>query len=166
MKTMQFKELLSYLRDRAKYRKVELANKIGVSPSYIMNLESGFKKPPTMDRCMDIARALTLNSDDTNNLLNIALYERMDEAEIKILKDLFRNVPCDCKKLTGSKKVVIRINKNGNAEIVSKDVGVSIDIRYEDEEDGFAVPMTKHKLEPIKTEQNRISRHAHHDGHR
>lgn len=83
---MSFKEYLSYIREYKKVSKTELARKIDLSPSFIMNIESGIKKAPALTRVRQIAKALELNKDETNNLIQLAAADRTGQEELLILQ--------------------------------------------------------------------------------
>ncbi len=158
---IMFKKLLEQYRIKSGLNKTEVARRVEISPTYYMQLEAGVRGAPPLPRCRLIASAMGLDKEETESLIKSASSERVGhtkEEELSIIQSAGHRAQSPAE----TKKVVIRITSRGNAEIVSKDPGVSVAIQYEDEEDDIVVPMTKHKLEPIKTEQNRISRHAHH----
>lgn len=82
---MKFSELLKIFRERSSLSKTELAKKIRVTPSYIMNLESGYDRAPTAERLEQISRALNLTEAEKNELLNVAMQERIPKKELEIL---------------------------------------------------------------------------------
>lgn len=74
---MEFKNILKNFRERANVSKADLARKIGISSgNYFVNIESGQKRPPTLERCQQIAEALRLSKDDTKLLIDAAAEER------------------------------------------------------------------------------------------
>lgn len=77
--TMQFKELLKIFRERATLTKTALAEKVGVTPTYMMELESGRKPPSTLARCREIAKALSLSPGETKSLIDAAMKERISD---------------------------------------------------------------------------------------
>lgn len=84
---MKFRDCLIQFRDRAGLNKSELAKKISVSPGYIMNLETGRQRPPTLSRVKLISGALRLSPQDEGLLLRLAADERLPTEEKDILKD-------------------------------------------------------------------------------
>ena len=84
---MKFAEVLKKLRQKFGISKTDLANKIGVSPSYIMNIEQGIGKPPTPERLEQIANILRLGDDEKVALMWSAMIERVSEQERKMILD-------------------------------------------------------------------------------
>jgi len=78
---MTFGNILKRVREQANISKTDLAKKIGVSPSYIMNLEAGRKKPPPKKRVFQISEALSLSKRKEKELLLSATKERVKEDE-------------------------------------------------------------------------------------
>lgn len=88
IKAMKFTEYLKRLREEYGISKAELARKMNLSIQYIVEIESGRSKPPTLERCSQIAQALKLTEDQKNNLINLAVQERAsDELKPYILKE-------------------------------------------------------------------------------
>ena len=79
---MEFKKLLEYYRDRAGLNKTGLAERLSVTPSYVMEIESGRKPPPSIDRCRAIAKILSLSSSETQSLIDAAVEERLAPDEL------------------------------------------------------------------------------------
>lgn len=73
---MKFPKLLQQYRMRKDYSKTFLAEKIGISPSYIMMLEGGQKPPPPLETCESIADALGLSSQEKKEFFKAAFTER------------------------------------------------------------------------------------------
>lgn len=80
---MQFKEHLSYFRSRAHLSKTSLAEKLSLTPTTIMEWESGRKKPPPIERCEQIARILNLSSEEKERLVDTAMIERMNPEQLQ-----------------------------------------------------------------------------------
>lgn len=132
MRGMKFTQLLAFYRDRAGYTKTELAAKVGVSPSYIMNLESDLSKPPTMERCRAIARALSLSPNDEKMLLATAASERVDKEDLEAIiqrkselekttawSSIRGSAECPhCKK-----EIDVEVNRSGDVLIYARVVG-------------------------------------------
>lgn len=86
---MKFKELLSHYRESKGLSKTELATKIGVKPTYIMNLESGYhKKPTTIKLTEKIADVLKLNEVERAEFLQVAALERIPKEDRAIIEDM------------------------------------------------------------------------------
>lgn len=80
---MKFRELLMHYRESANLSKSQLAERLGLSPEYIINVENGqTRKPPTIDRCKEIARILHLSPVETNTLIDAAIEERLSPEEL------------------------------------------------------------------------------------
>lgn len=81
---MLFRELLTKYREASGFTKSQLAEKLGITPEYIVNVESGHnKRPPTLDRCNEIARALSLSSEDRQRLIDAAMEERLPQEALE-----------------------------------------------------------------------------------
>jgi len=80
---MKFNELLTKYRDRIELSKTDLARKLSVSPGYIMNLESGRRKPPTFEKCYQLAKILKLTENESKNFYKTAQDERSSENDKK-----------------------------------------------------------------------------------
>lgn len=96
-----FKTLLIELRERSGFNKTELANRIGVSAPYYMQVESGARKAPTLELCRKIADALRLNKDDADQLVQVAAEERTRPEEREILKGSLKSKDFSPVKLSG-----------------------------------------------------------------
>lgn len=79
MDTMKFCEHLTYYRERARMTKTALAEKVGVTPPYIMDIESGKKKPPSIIRVNEMARALSLSTNERQSFVDAAMEERISQ---------------------------------------------------------------------------------------
>jgi SOS-response transcriptional repressor LexA len=82
-----FNKTLSLYRQRAGIKKVDLARKVDVSLTYIANLESGRQKPPTQETCARIAEALCLNDEESKELQELAVFERLKSSDLATIKD-------------------------------------------------------------------------------
>lgn len=85
---MKFKDLLKAYRENKGLKKTDLAHKIRVSPEYMMNVESGYQKAPTLERVNKIADVLELSDHDRLELLKVATLERMSGDERLLIEKL------------------------------------------------------------------------------
>jgi repressor LexA len=76
---MSFRSFLLQQRENAGLTRTALARQMGVSLAYISFLESPSvkKRAPTVERCKQIAKALSLTEADTVRLLDLAYQERI-----------------------------------------------------------------------------------------
>lgn len=81
-----FNKTLSQYRERAGIKKVDLARKVEVSLTYIANLESGRQKPPTRETCERLAQALSLNDQESRELQEQAVLERLKSTDFDTIK--------------------------------------------------------------------------------
>jgi len=83
---MRFCHLLTRYRERANLTKTELARKLGLkTASYIIDLEAGRKKPPTIERCKQLAHTLSLSKKESEEFLQEAAKERLPSEEVSLL---------------------------------------------------------------------------------
>jgi len=75
-----FRSYLKQHRTVLGLSKTDLANKVSVSPSYLMQIENGQRNPPTATLCLSIADALRLSDEDKKEFLKAAYSERTKEA--------------------------------------------------------------------------------------
>ena len=80
---MKFNRLLTQYRERMKLNKTELAQRMDVSLGYIINLEAGRKKPPTIERIEQIVNILSLSKKEAIELLDSAAEERIPKRDIR-----------------------------------------------------------------------------------
>lgn len=73
---MNFGTYLTQLRESSGLKKAHLAQKLGINPSHIGNLEKGRTPPPPRDRLEQIAEILRLTQDQKETLFNLAFQER------------------------------------------------------------------------------------------
>lgn len=73
---MRFNKALTELRRGSGLTKTQLAQHMGVTPTYVMNLELDRQQPPSIKRCQQIARILRLNKSNENLLIFLAIKER------------------------------------------------------------------------------------------
>lgn len=90
---MKFTQYLTYFRERAHITKTDLAQKINVSPTYIMHIEDGKRPPPTIDRCREIAQAISLSPAETDQLIDAAMEERLSPEALQWLAEKERLSP-------------------------------------------------------------------------
>lgn len=79
---MEFKKILKLFREQRGLNKTEAANKIGITPPYYMQLESGSRNPPNLDRIRQIAAALRLSKEESDRLVHAAAVERLPKEEV------------------------------------------------------------------------------------
>jgi len=79
MFSMKFGDFLRSVRDRTDLSPTALSRKLGVSLAYITSIEKGFKRPPPIERCRQIADILSLSAPDRKKLLDLAMLERAPE---------------------------------------------------------------------------------------
>lgn len=91
--TMNFGIVLTKYRKRAGLNPTELANKIEVNPSYVMNLEHNRKKPPTFEMCHKIAETLNLSKADRVIFFGTAFFERATPDDKKFFHELNLKIP-------------------------------------------------------------------------
>jgi len=98
---MKFCNLLTQYRERAGLTKTELAKKIGVTVSYIIDLEAGRKKPPTIERIEQIINIFSLSKKEAMELLNSAAEERILKKDIRFFQigRLKPGLPSDIQKI-------------------------------------------------------------------
>ena len=85
---MKFKELLTNYRNRSGLNKTDFAKKIGKSPAYVMNLESGRRKPPTYELCKKIVQVLNISKHEMKEFLKMAFEERSEGSNEEFLQIL------------------------------------------------------------------------------
>ena len=76
---MTFNEYLRKAREERRITKTDLARRLQVSIQYIVEVESGRSKPPTLERCSDIAKSLALSTQETSELVHLAVSGRASE---------------------------------------------------------------------------------------
>lgn len=132
MENMKFSDILKKYIPRDYGARTDLAKKVGVTLTYIIDLASDRKKPPTITRCRQIADALRLTKDQTVELIMAAALERIDPEELEVIRSVQNNIgscyehssikgtaPCPyCKK-----KISVEIDKTGEVLIT----GVIVD---------------------------------------
>lgn len=85
---MPFNEYFRKLREERQITKTELARRLRVSIQYIVEVESGRSKPPTLERCTGIAKALGLSERETSKFLDLAIAGRAtDELRPYIVRE-------------------------------------------------------------------------------
>ena len=86
---MEFAKLLTKYREARSITKTDLARLLKVTPTYIMNLESGRAIPPSYDRCEEIMAVLKLGDEEKHNFMFAVHLERAPEPLQKLLTDAF-----------------------------------------------------------------------------
>lgn len=84
---MKFGQLLRQYRTQYGYSKLDLAKRMNVSLGYIVNVESGKKKPLTQKRCEQIKLILGLNNKEYKTFISQAIKERMGDKNFSFLKE-------------------------------------------------------------------------------
>jgi transcriptional regulator with XRE-family HTH domain len=79
---MNFARYLTYLREKAEITKVELADKIGFTSTYVSNLEHERNRPPEFDICQKIITVLTKDESEINKFFELAYIERQKDSDI------------------------------------------------------------------------------------
>ena len=94
MNMMNFSALLKKFRAKSGLSKAELARKIGLaSGNYFVNIESGNKRAPTLERCRQIAGALHLSKEEADELIQSAAEERMKGEELTFMRESMKRSP-------------------------------------------------------------------------
>lgn len=83
---MKFNQLLTKYREQSGLNKTELSQRMDVSLPYIINLEAGRKKPPTIERIEQIVNILSLSKKEAMELLNSASEERIPQKDIRFFQ--------------------------------------------------------------------------------
>jgi transcriptional regulator with XRE-family HTH domain len=78
---MKFCHLLTQFRERARLSKTDLSRRLDVSSGYIINLEAGRQRPPTIKRLEQIINTLSLSKKEAKELLDCAGRERIKEKD-------------------------------------------------------------------------------------
>ena len=84
---MEFAKLLTKYREARSITKTDLARLLKVTPTYIMNLESGRAVPPSYERCEEIVNTLKLNDEEKHNFMLAVHLERAPEPLKKLIMD-------------------------------------------------------------------------------
>lgn len=84
---MKFKDLLREYREARHLSKTFLAKRLGKTPSYIMLIESGHRKPPSLSMVKLISGILHLNTLEESQLILTAAKERTPEPERVVYED-------------------------------------------------------------------------------
>jgi transcriptional regulator with XRE-family HTH domain len=80
-----FANYLREFRDNKGVSKTDLAKMIGVTTSYVLNLEKGREKPPTQAIVRKIIKALSLNKEDAENLLTCSVLGRTNAEDFAVI---------------------------------------------------------------------------------
>lgn len=73
---MDFAELLIRFRKRAGLNKTDLSKRLSVSLSYIQHIEGGRANPPSIEKCHEIAKILSLTDSEKKTLIDAAIMKR------------------------------------------------------------------------------------------
>lgn len=82
-----FAKLLTKYRERAGLNKTELAKSVGVSPSYIMNVEREETTPPSKQTIELICENLKLNKEERRELLYAAVTDKIKPEVLSVIQD-------------------------------------------------------------------------------
>ncbi|MGE4170609.1 MAG: helix-turn-helix domain-containing protein [Candidatus Margulisiibacteriota bacterium] len=75
-KALTFGSYLASLRERQNLTKTDLAKILEVTIGYVVNLESGRRKPPKLDKCKRIIATLSLDAAESVHMMMLAVQER------------------------------------------------------------------------------------------
>lgn len=90
MFAMQFSEHLRSLREQRGFSKADLARQMSISLNYLVEVEAGRKKPPTFERCQQIAQVLELSESERAKLIELATLERASKESRPIVEEYYR----------------------------------------------------------------------------
>lgn len=76
---MKFGNYLTYLREKNNLSKKAFADKLHLSPGYILNVEKGRNAPPSPERLEEFSNILNLNTEERNKLFWLAFEEKVKE---------------------------------------------------------------------------------------
>lgn len=95
MQTMTFGELLTQYRESRKMTKTALAQSVGKSLTYIIELENGRKGAPTIELVKKLSEALSLSQNNQQILIDLAMGERFsgDTLEYITGKEKIQQIP-------------------------------------------------------------------------
>lgn len=126
---MNFSKLLIKFRANSGISKTEIANKVSVTPGYLMHLESGRIKPPTLTRVRQISDALRLSKEEADELIQAAARERIRPEELEIVQQVRENrgKVYEWSTISGSstcphcqKDIEIEVDQKGNVTVTGK----------------------------------------------
>ena len=87
-----FSTLLRMFRERAGRSRNNLANEVGVDPSYLTRIEHGDREPPRLHIVEGLARALRLSLTDRNRVLVAAGYAPLSVVQLGSWDDALQAV--------------------------------------------------------------------------
>lgn len=76
---MKFAHCLTYHRERAGLNMSQLAERLGVSSVYVIQIENGKSKPPSFERCAELVSILGLSDAERKHFLSLAFEERIND---------------------------------------------------------------------------------------
>jgi transcriptional regulator with XRE-family HTH domain len=88
----EFSSLLRSFRERAGRSRNNLAQEVGVDPSYLTRIEHGDREPPRLHIVEALARALRLPLSDTNRLLVAAGFAPVSVVQLGVWDDALQAV--------------------------------------------------------------------------
>ena len=91
MPFMKFSTYLKKLRDERNITKADLARALGITTQYIVDVEAGRGKPPTVERCEQISRTLRLSDGEKNHLFRLAAVERLSGSSLHYLEKILQS---------------------------------------------------------------------------
>lgn len=103
MASMKFKDLLRNYRESKGLSKTDLAKKIRVSLPYIIALEAGRQKAPSLDFVVRISRALDLTEHDSACLARVSVLERMAPNDRAVIEGMLNS---SSQKISNSREIV------------------------------------------------------------
>ena len=124
-----FNKTLTHYRERVGIKKVDLARRVDVSLTYIVSLESGRQKPPTRATCEKLAQALSLNEQESRELLELAIMERMKSADLDTIKNRLgksRHAPAIAIPAEKPNKIPLLSWENANRVIIDDELPIGL----------------------------------------
>lgn len=82
---MKFSALLTKLIPKDFGARSDLARKLDVTVNYITDVAAGRRKAPTFTRCRQIAEALKLSKEESDQLIQAAARERLPQKELEAI---------------------------------------------------------------------------------
>jgi transcriptional regulator with XRE-family HTH domain len=86
---MTFGKLLKKHKEASGLSSTDMSRRLGVTLTYVRNLEEGKKKPPTFERCKDLVNILGIQKSDVEQFLRAAFIERLKGDDRKFYDKLF-----------------------------------------------------------------------------
>lgn len=83
---MKFADLLRLYRKRSQLSKTDLANRLEISPSYLMLIEAGKRKPPSLSMVRRLVLVLDLAPREEAVFVKTAAIERIRQPERSVIQ--------------------------------------------------------------------------------